>query len=90
MDAAQHRRFRGDSAAARDQALDEDSSRLDYEDAVVEFGTVYGETLGNAMRVTVVAVGLIRYSERAAGSRRLSGAYGHAVAADGRHGKFHT
>jgi len=42
------------------------------EDAIIKFGAVYDETLGDAMRVTVVATGLSRPSELAAGARRLS------------------
>jgi len=42
------------------------------EDAIIKFGAVYDETLGDAMRVTVVATGLTRPSELAHGTRRLS------------------
>ncbi|HBI70475.1 MAG TPA: cell division protein FtsZ, partial [Massilia sp.] len=42
------------------------------DDAIIKFGAVYDETLGDAMRVTVVATGLTRPSDLAAGTRRLS------------------
>jgi cell division protein FtsZ len=40
------------------------------EDAIIKFGAVYDETLGDAMRVTVVATGLNRPGDFALGSRR--------------------
>jgi cell division protein FtsZ len=40
------------------------------EDAIIKFGAVYDETLGDAMRVTVVATGLNRPSDFALGTRR--------------------
>ena len=42
------------------------------EDAVIKFGAVFDETLGDAMRVTVVATGLNRPSDLALGTRRTS------------------
>ena len=42
------------------------------EDAIIKFGAVYDETLGDAMRVTVVATGLTRPGDLATGARRLS------------------
>jgi len=42
------------------------------EDAIIKFGAVYDETLGDAMRVTVVATGLTRPGDLATGTRRLS------------------
>ena len=42
------------------------------EDAIIKFGAVYDETLGDAMRVTVVATGLTRPSDLPLGTRRLS------------------
>jgi cell division protein FtsZ len=53
------------------------------EDAVIKFGAVFDETLGDAMRVTVVATGLNRPSDFALGTRRSSisraGAQPHSV-----------
>jgi cell division protein FtsZ len=48
------------------------------EDAIIKFGAVYDETLGDAMRVTVVATGLNRPSDFTLGTRRssISGARG--------------
>jgi cell division protein FtsZ len=40
------------------------------EDAIIKFGAVFDETLGDAMRVTVVATGLNRPSDFAAGAKR--------------------
>jgi cell division protein FtsZ len=40
------------------------------DDAIIKFGAVFDETLGDAMRVTVVATGLNRPSDFAAGARR--------------------
>jgi cell division protein FtsZ len=40
------------------------------EDAIIKFGAVYDESLGDAMRVTVVATGLNRPSDFALGTRR--------------------
>jgi cell division protein FtsZ len=40
------------------------------EDAIIKFGAVFDETLGDAMRVTVVATGLNRPSDFAVGARR--------------------
>ncbi|GAB2839833.1 hypothetical protein GCM10027277_03480 [Pseudoduganella ginsengisoli] len=40
------------------------------EDAIIKFGAVFDDTLGDAMRVTVVATGLNRPSDFAAGTRR--------------------
>jgi cell division protein FtsZ len=42
------------------------------EDAIIKFGAVFDETLGEAMRVTVVATGLNRPSDLSAGARRSS------------------
>jgi cell division protein FtsZ len=42
------------------------------EDAIIKFGAVYDDTLGDAMRVTVVATGLNRPSDLALGTRRSS------------------
>jgi len=42
------------------------------EDAVIKFGAVFDETLGDAMRVTVVATGLNRPSDFALGTKRSS------------------
>jgi cell division protein FtsZ len=42
------------------------------DDAIIKFGAVYDETLGDAMRVTVVATGLNRPSDFALGTRRSS------------------
>jgi cell division protein FtsZ len=42
------------------------------EDAIIKFGAVFDETLGDAMRVTVVATGLNRPSDFALGTRRTS------------------
>lgn len=42
------------------------------EDAVIKFGAVFDDTLGDAMRVTVVATGLSRPSDMAPGMRRSS------------------
>jgi cell division protein FtsZ len=42
------------------------------EDAIIKFGAVFDETLGDAMRVTVVATGLNRPSDFALGARRSS------------------
>lgn len=41
------------------------------EDAIIKFGAVFDDTLGDAMRVTVVATGLNRPSDFAAGGKRL-------------------
>lgn len=53
------------------------------EDAVVKFGAVFDDTLGEAMRVTVVATGLNRPSDFTLGTRRSSisraGAQPHSV-----------
>jgi cell division protein FtsZ len=40
------------------------------DDAIIKFGAVFDETLGDAMRVTVVATGLNRPSDFAAGAKR--------------------
>jgi cell division protein FtsZ len=40
------------------------------EDAIIKFGAVFDDTLGDAMRVTVVATGLNRPSDLALGTRR--------------------
>jgi cell division protein FtsZ len=40
------------------------------DDAIIKFGAVYDESLGDAMRVTVVATGLNRPSDFAAGTKR--------------------
>jgi cell division protein FtsZ len=40
------------------------------DDAIIKFGAVYDETLGDAMRVTVLATGLNRPSDFALGTRR--------------------
>jgi cell division protein FtsZ len=40
------------------------------DDAIIKFGAVFDETLGDAMRVTVVATGLNRPSDFALGTRR--------------------
>ncbi|QOL48493.1 cell division protein FtsZ [Massilia litorea] len=42
------------------------------EDAIIKFGAVFDDTLGDAMRVTVVATGLNRPSDLAPGTRRPS------------------
>jgi len=42
------------------------------DDAIIKFGAVFDDTLGDAMRVTVVATGLNRPSDFAANARRLS------------------
>jgi cell division protein FtsZ len=42
------------------------------EDAVIKFGAVFDDTLGDAMRVTVVATGLNRPSDFTLGTRRSS------------------
>jgi cell division protein FtsZ len=42
------------------------------EDAIIKFGAVFDESLGDAMRVTVVATGLNRPSDFALGARRSS------------------
>jgi cell division protein FtsZ len=42
------------------------------EDAIIKFGAVFDDTLGDAMRVTVVATGLNRPSDLALGTRRSS------------------
>jgi cell division protein FtsZ len=42
------------------------------EDAIIKFGAVFDDTLGDAMRVTVVATGLNRPSDLAHGTRRPS------------------
>ena len=40
------------------------------DDAIIKFGAVFDDTLGDAMRVTVVATGLNRPSDFAAGAKR--------------------
>jgi cell division protein FtsZ len=45
---------------------------LTNDDAIIKFGAVYDESLGDAMRVTVVATGLNRPSDFAVGARRSS------------------
>jgi cell division protein FtsZ len=47
------------------------------EEAIIKFGAVYDETLGDAMRVTVVATGLNRPSDFAAGMKRSPGSLNH-------------
>jgi cell division protein FtsZ len=42
------------------------------EDAIIKFGAVFDDTLGDAMRVTVVATGLNRPSDFTPGTRRTS------------------
>jgi cell division protein FtsZ len=42
------------------------------DDAIIKFGAVFDDALGDAMRVTVVATGLNRPSDFAAGAKRLS------------------
>jgi cell division protein FtsZ len=42
------------------------------DEAIIKFGAVFDDTLGDAMRVTVVATGLNRPSDFAAGARRSS------------------
>jgi cell division protein FtsZ len=42
------------------------------EDAIIKFGAVFDDTLGDALRVTVVATGLNRPSDLALGTRRSS------------------
>jgi cell division protein FtsZ len=42
------------------------------DDAIIKFGAVFDDALGDAMRVTVVATGLNRPSDFAAGARRSS------------------
>jgi cell division protein FtsZ len=42
------------------------------DDAIIKFGAVFDDTLGDAMRVTVVATGLNRPSDFAVGARRSS------------------
>ncbi|HAV37225.1 MAG TPA: hypothetical protein DCX52_12890, partial [Massilia sp.] len=42
------------------------------EDAIIKFGAVFDDTLGDAMRVTVVATGLNRPSDFPPGARRAS------------------
>jgi cell division protein FtsZ len=42
------------------------------DDAIIKFGAVFDESLGDAMRVTVVATGLNRPSDFALGTRRSS------------------
>jgi cell division protein FtsZ len=42
------------------------------EDAIIKFGAVFDDALGDAMRVTVVATGLNRPSDLALGTRRSS------------------
>jgi cell division protein FtsZ len=42
------------------------------DDAIIKFGAVFDETLGDAMRVTVVATGLNRPSDLTLGTRRTS------------------
>jgi cell division protein FtsZ len=42
------------------------------DDAIIKFGAVFDDALGDAMRVTVVATGLNRPSDFATGAKRLS------------------
>jgi cell division protein FtsZ len=53
------------------------------DDAIIKFGAVFDETLGDAMRVTVVATGLTRPFEAAAGGRMQGHASGSLVRGSG-------